>query len=107
VGRIFIKCLVVLNLIFGVSPVSMVVFYELNERSTDSETPLEREEAATRSGGSRSASKRSGNYRATDFPVRFIIIGASAQTVSSPMLPPGPSIGSATHLRQLYGVLRI
>jgi hypothetical protein len=107
VGRLLIKCLVVLSLLVGVAPVSVAVLHELSERSTDPETPLERDEAVARFSVSRAASKQGGKHRAADLPGPMMIITA-APSVSLQTLPRGaPSTNSSPPLLQLYGVLRI
>lgn len=105
-GRILINCVVMLSLFLGVAPVSAVVLHELSERSTDPETPLEREEAAAGIRVSRAASKPGGKHRAAELPGPMLIITA-AQSVSSPTLPLAPSTTSPPPLHRLYGVLRI
>lgn len=106
VGRILTNFLVVLSLLFGVAPMSVVVVHELSERSTDPETPLEREEAAARLGVSRAASKSGGKHRAADLPGKMTII-AAAQSVASQTLAFPLSAVSPLPLHTLYGVLRI
>jgi len=107
VGRILTNCLVVLSLIFGVWPAGGVVLRELSERSTEPETPVEREETVARSAVSREASKRGGKQRLAEFPGPLTIITAVAKTVSLQTLQLAPFNGAPPHLRQLYGVLRI
>src|SRR5512140_3299243 len=86
VGRLLITCLVVLSLLVGVAPVSVVVLHELSERSTDPEPPLERDEAGARFSVSRAASKQGGKHRAADLPGPIMVITA-AQSVSLHTLP--------------------
>jgi len=107
VGRILTNCLVVLSLIIGVWPAGAVVLRELSERSTEPETPVEREEAVARSAGSREASKRGGKPRLAEFPGPLTIITAVTKTISLQTIQLAPTNSAPPHLRQLYGVLRI
>ena len=105
-GRILINCLVVVSLFLGFAPLSVVVLQELSERSTDPETPTEREETAARSSGLRLAYKRSGKYGSADLPGRMIVVAAS-HSVSSQTPPLAVYTISPPHLHPLSGVLRI
>ena len=89
------------------APASAVVVRQPGERSTDPETPLEREEALARSTVSRSASKIPGKPRRARLSEALTIITTIAQPVSMQALLLASSASSAPHLRQHHGVLRI
>jgi hypothetical protein len=107
VGRIVFNCLLILGLVFSLAPARTVTVHEVSERSTDPETPLEREEAQARSAVSRSAPKVAGKHRRAILPGSFTIITAAVQSVSPHALSLVRSSSSPPDLHQRHGVLRI
>jgi hypothetical protein len=104
--RILINWLLVLGLSLGAAPASAVVVHELSRTSTETETPLEREEAVARSAVSRSTSQLGAKHQRFAVTGRFIIATA-ARTDRSQRLALTPSTDSPPRLHQMYGVYRI
>ena len=107
VARILINALLVLSLILGVSFDSIDVRHQQNEQSADPESPLEREEATTRSHAARAAGKRAGHLRLSKAEALSMSPVSSTRVDSRQIRPPiFPQI-TQKNLQQLLGVFRI